>query len=92
MEETREAIPVEDLHTAAANESRPMAGHDNEILQDKQEAVQVEVADEIEKANHEAWYTQEEADRVIKKLDWHIMPLIFILYSLSVLDRLVWRN
>jgi hypothetical protein len=34
-----------------------------------------------------AAFTAEEEKRVISKLDWHIMPLIFLLYSLSVLDR-----
>jgi hypothetical protein len=32
-------------------------------------------------------FTQEEANRVYRKLDWNLMPLIFVLYSLSVLDR-----
>jgi hypothetical protein len=32
-------------------------------------------------------FTAEEADRVYRKLDWNLMPLIFVLYSLSVLDR-----
>jgi hypothetical protein len=32
-------------------------------------------------------YTQAEENAVIRKLDWHLMPLIFVLYSLSVLDR-----
>ena len=31
--------------------------------------------------------TPEEEKRVIRSLDWHIMPVIFLLYSLSVLDR-----
>ena len=31
--------------------------------------------------------TKEEEAAVIRKLDWNIMPLIFVLYSLSVLDR-----
>ena len=34
-----------------------------------------------------AAFTSEEEKRVISKLDWHIMPFIFLLYSLSVLDR-----
>jgi len=25
--------------------------------------------------------------RIIRKLDWHLMPLVFVLYSFSVLDR-----
>ena len=32
-------------------------------------------------------FTKAEEDAVIRKLDWHLMPLIFVLYSLSVLDR-----
>ena len=32
-------------------------------------------------------YSPEEEKAVIRKLDWHLMPLIFVLYSLSVLDR-----
>jgi hypothetical protein len=40
-----------------------------------------------EKTVAEIQYTQKEADAVIRKLDWRLMPLIFILYSLSVLDR-----
>lgn len=32
-------------------------------------------------------YTKAEEDAVIRKLDWHLLPLIFVLYSLSVLDR-----
>lgn len=32
-------------------------------------------------------YTKAEEDAVVRKLDWHLLPLIFVLYSLSVLDR-----
>lgn len=32
-------------------------------------------------------FTLAEEKRVICSLDWHIMPLIFLLYSLSVLDH-----
>jgi hypothetical protein len=32
-------------------------------------------------------YSKKEENAVIRKLDWHLMPLIFVLYSLSVLDR-----
>ena len=32
-------------------------------------------------------FTKEEEEAVIRKLDWHLMPLIFVLYSFSVLDR-----
>ncbi|KAH8812217.1 retrograde regulation protein 2 [Xylogone sp. PMI_703] len=36
---------------------------------------------------HQSRFTKEEEEAVIRKLDWHLMPLIFTLYSLSVLDR-----
>lgn len=29
----------------------------------------------------------DEVRRVIRKLDWHILPLCFVLYTFSVLDR-----
>lgn len=32
-------------------------------------------------------YTPEEAKVIIRKLDWHILPLCFVLYTFSVLDR-----
>lgn len=31
--------------------------------------------------------TEEEKAAYIRKLDWHMMPVIFIIYMLSVLDR-----
>lgn len=31
--------------------------------------------------------TAQEEAAVIRKLDWRLLPLVFILYSLSVLDR-----
>jgi hypothetical protein len=31
-------------------------------------------------------YTPEELKRVIRKLDWHLQPLCFVLYTFSVLD------
>ncbi len=32
-------------------------------------------------------YSEEEARRVIRKLDWRILPFTVILYTFSVLDR-----
>jgi hypothetical protein len=29
----------------------------------------------------------QEEEAVIKKLDWRLLPLVFVLYSLAVLDR-----
>ena len=31
--------------------------------------------------------TPEEEAAVIRKLDWHLMPFVFLLYTLAVLDR-----
>lgn len=31
-------------------------------------------------------YTPEELKKVIRKLDWHLQPLCFVLYTFSVLD------
>ena len=31
--------------------------------------------------------TPEEEAAVIRRLDWHLLPLVFVLYSLAVLDR-----
>lgn len=31
--------------------------------------------------------TRQEEEAVIRKLDWRLLPLVFVLYSLSVLDR-----
>lgn len=36
---------------------------------------------------HVPRFSKEEEDAVIRKLDWYLMPLIFALYMLSVLDR-----
>lgn len=32
-------------------------------------------------------YTEEDVKRVVRKLDWHILPFCFLLYTFSVLDR-----
>ncbi|PWY69176.1 hypothetical protein BO94DRAFT_296279 [Aspergillus sclerotioniger CBS 115572] len=32
-------------------------------------------------------FTREDEINVYRKLDWNLMPLVFVLYSLSVLDR-----
>ncbi len=32
-------------------------------------------------------FTQVEEDRVHRKLDWHLLPFVWVLYSLAVLDR-----
>ena len=32
-------------------------------------------------------YTTEDEARIYRKLDWNLMPIIFVLYSFPVLDR-----
>lgn len=51
-------------------------------------------ADQLEhvqtKERHEHVFvrpTAQEEAAVIRKLDWRLLPLVFVLYSLSVLDR-----
>lgn len=39
-----------------------------------------------EKGPAEIEYSPEELKRVIRKLDWYLMPLCFLLYTFSVLD------
>jgi hypothetical protein len=55
------------------------------------EKAEVDLKEEIDKGavpeGARMHYTKEEEAAVIRKLDWHLMPLIFVLYSLSVLDR-----
>jgi MFS family permease len=71
---------------------QPLEKHEiNHSDADASTKVQLQQASHIDssveqKAEHVGFTADEEA-RVIRKLDWHLMPLIFILYSLSVLDR-----
>jgi hypothetical protein len=55
------------------------------------EKIEISAAEHIEEGGRifapTTTFSREEEERVIRSLDWHIMPLIFLLYSLSVLDR-----
>lgn len=55
----------------------------------KPELDQVEKADTLEKfeGDDAGAPTEEEKNAYIRKLDWHLMPVIFLIYMLSVLDR-----
>lgn len=82
MEEKREVEHANDVHHGeipAEQAIQPVQGHENKLSADYHNY--------IDKPTVEVSYTQEEANKVIRKLDWHLMPLIFVLYSLSVLDR-----
>ena len=55
--------------------------------EEKVEAVEDVAKTESQVQGRVSRFTKEEEEAVIRKLDWHLMPLIFVLYSLSVLDR-----
>jgi hypothetical protein len=64
-------------------------GRSSSIDEEKVENLNIE---DVEGAKQEervrlSRFTKEEEEAVIRKLDWHLMPLIFVLYSFSVLDR-----
>lgn len=58
-----------------------------DIALEKPEAFTTEDAEHGNRHIRQVDFTKAEEDAVIRKLDWHLMPLIFVLYSLSVLDR-----
>lgn len=68
-------------------EDPPSSLHDEKINQERVEDVAREKGLSGQVEPRLSRFTKEEEEAVIKKLDWHLMPLIFVLYSLSVLDR-----
>jgi hypothetical protein len=64
----------------------------SEISNYSKDEEKVETVEDVTKSESQVQarlnrFTKEEEEAVIRKLDWHLMPLIFVLYSLSVLDR-----
>jgi hypothetical protein len=64
----------------------------SEISNSSKDEEKVETVEDVTKSGSQVQdqlsrFTKEEEESVIRKLDWHLMPLIFVLYSLSVLDR-----
>jgi hypothetical protein len=64
----------------------------SDISNSSKDEEKVENVEDVTKSESQAQarirrFTKEEEEIVIRKLDWHLMPLIFVLYSLSVLDR-----
>lgn len=41
----------------------------------------------VEDVQPQQWYSDHELKAIVRKLDWHLLPLCFTLYSFSVLDR-----
>lgn len=63
-----------------------MATTDAGNVLDKPELDQLEKGEKLEGENAIA-PTEKEKAAYIRKLDWHMMPIIFVIYMLSVLDR-----
>ena len=67
-------------------------GRQSDISNSSKDEGKVENIEDVTKSESQVQaparrFTEEEEEIVIRKLDWHLMPLIFVLYSLSVLDR-----
>jgi hypothetical protein len=77
-----------DLQSTDSEKRVEQANHPPEtIAQQKPEELNLETLPTQNTTGSLQVFSKHEEDAVIKKLDWHLMPLIFILYSLSVLDR-----
>jgi hypothetical protein len=73
-------------------EKAPGVTRQSDISNSSKDEEKVENVEDVTKSEsqvqaHVSRFTKEEEEIVIRKLDWHLMPLIFVLYSLSVLDR-----
>lgn len=77
----------EKVHEVPRPEDPPSSLDDEKIDQERVEDVERETKLPGEARARLSRFTKEEEEAVIRKLDWHLMPLIFVLYSLSVLDR-----
>ena len=80
------AAPIDDTNNIARRNDRSSSTDEEKI--DHHNVEDVEAVKHEEPAEVRlSQFTKEEEEAVIRKLDWHLMPLIFVLYSLSVLDR-----
>jgi hypothetical protein len=82
------------MDSKPASHSAGIAMHNDRSSSTDEEKAEHRNLEDIEAVKHErpaearvSQFTKEEEEAVIRKLDWHLMPLIFVLYSLSVLDR-----
>lgn len=57
------------------------------IITDSMETCEKIGSTNLENINVPEKYTDAEIRKVVRKLDWHLLPLCFILYTFSVLDR-----
>lgn len=60
-----------------------------EAIRTKHEVHSVEKAEHAEDTSHDSFVvpTADEEAAVLRKMDWRLMPIIFTIYMLSVLDR-----
>lgn len=76
---------------AVPNEKATEAIRPNDHASSEDEKVDFEnvedVKGEAQVQPRVARFTKKEEESVIRKLDWNLLPIIFVLYSLSVLDR-----
>lgn len=88
--------PIEDVNQPNSNESEQSLSEIPPIEKALNKKASLEklgpsFMEDVEKTDHEIHvpqrYTEEQYNGVIRKLDWNIMPMILVLYSLSVLDR-----
>ncbi|EEH20269.2 hypothetical protein PABG_02528 [Paracoccidioides brasiliensis Pb03] len=59
----------------------------NNIMESSGPTKQIDNEKGLTERNPQFTFTKEEEKVVIRKLDWNLLPLIFVLYSLSILDR-----
>ncbi|KGQ00984.1 hypothetical protein PAAG_12357 [Paracoccidioides lutzii Pb01] len=59
----------------------------NNIMESSVPSKQIDDDQGLTERNPQFTFTEEEEKVVIRKLDWNLLPLIFVLYSLSILDR-----
>jgi hypothetical protein len=79
---------MEKVHEVPTPDESPSPGlGDEKIEQENIEDIAKDDSGNFKAEVHPSRFTKEEEESVIRKLDWHLMPLIFILYSFSVLDR-----
>lgn len=81
------AVPTPDDAEKQQQQQQLDHQHEQQQQQAKLDLDEVEKADKLFDQDGVDVPTQEEQDAYIRKLDWHIMPVIFVIYMLSVLDR-----
>ena len=60
----------------------------HEKIDEAPESQNVDIVTVVQGTAHDlATFTEAEKAHLIRKLDWHLLPLLWVLYSLSVLDR-----